>query len=66
MKGYEDKKFFDMEIYIEKGLGNVYRLDNFIPILCMKYLPWKFSKGGKGEWKENFGSLLEILVLLIF
>jgi len=38
---YEGKRFFDMEINVEEGMGSVYRLDNFIPILLLKYIPYK-------------------------
>ncbi len=39
----EQKKFFDMEILAEEGIGNLYRLDNFIPILFLKYIPYKLG-----------------------
>lgn len=44
---YEKKKFFGMEIEMEEGMGNVYRPDNFFPILFMKFIPYKLSQKEK-------------------
>ena len=43
------KKFFDMEINMEEGMGNPYRPDNFFPILILHYLPFKFAKRSNSE-----------------
>lgn len=44
MKGFTKVKFFDMEIYMEEGMGNPYMPSNFFPILFMKYIPYKLNK----------------------
>jgi len=43
---YEAKKFFDMEIDMEQGIGSPYRIYNFIPILFLKYIPYKLGMKG--------------------
>ncbi len=41
---FETKKFFNMEIEMEKGIGNPYRPDNFLPLLFLKYIPYKLKQ----------------------
>ncbi len=44
MRGYEKKRIFGRAIYMEKGMGSPYRIDNFIPILFLKVIPSLFVK----------------------
>lgn len=46
-KKYKKNRFFDMEIEMEEGMGNPYRIDNFIPILFLHYLQYKFLEEKK-------------------
>jgi len=46
MKKFETRNFFDMEIDVEKGIGSLYNPLNFIPILLLKYIPYKLGMKG--------------------
>ncbi len=41
---FEKKKFFSMTFFMENGMGNPYRLDNFFPLLFLKFIPYKIKQ----------------------
>lgn len=45
MKFEKPVKILGVDIQMEKGMGNPYRPDNFLPILFMKIIPIKLGFG---------------------